>query len=200
MRRDLPEINAGSMADIAFLLLIFFLVTTTLEVDQGIYTKLPKKNPEQKAIPFKDKNILDVIINANNELYVDKEIINIPSLTKIALAFIDNGAGTDLDGNPCTWCKGKKDLNSSDHPSKALIAIDANRGAEYGTYIQVLDHLHRAYRKLRDEYAQNTYQISYTDLVKEEKKETANRTLLREQIKDVRAKYPLLISDSQIQN
>ena len=200
MRRDLPEINAGSMADIAFLLLIFFLVTTTLEVDQGIYTKLPKKNPDQQAIPFKDKNILDVIINANNELYVDKEIIDIPSLTKVALAFIDNGGGTDLDGNPCTWCKGKKDPTSSDHPSKALIAVDANRGADYGTYIQVLDNLHRAYRKLRDEYSKNTYQMSYTDMVKEEKKKNIDNALFRERIKDVRAKYPLLISDSQIQN
>ena len=102
--------------------------------------------------------------------------------------------------NPCSWCQGAKDPASSDHPSKALIAIEANRAANYETYITVLDHLHRAYSKLRDRYALQTYQMLYKDMVKEEKKKLANNALLRERIKKVQEKYPLLISDSQIQN
>lgn len=200
MRRQLPQMNAGSMADIAFLLLIFFLVTTIIENDKGIFVKLPRKNAETPPIPFKDKNILDVIINPNNEILVENEIVDIPSITEIAMKFIDNGGGTDRNGNACTWCRGAKDSKSSDHPSKALIAIDANRAADYGTYIQVLDHIHRAYGKLRDRYAMSTYQISYKELLKEEKKKTKNKEILRERIKDVKTKYPLLVTDSQIQN
>jgi biopolymer transport protein ExbD len=199
MRRDLPEINAGSMADIAFLLLIFFLVTTTLNQDQGIFTKLPRKTDEQTKLVFNEKNILDVIINTNNELYVEDKVIDISSLTQIAMNFIDNGGGTDQDGNPCLWCHGAQDPTSSDHLSKALIAIDANRSADYGTYIQVLDNVHRAYGKLRDRYAMDTYQMSYKEMITEEQKGATNQEQLRERIQNLRTKYPLLVTDSKIQ-
>lgn len=197
MRRELPEINAGSMADIAFLLLIFFLVTTIIETDKGIFTKLSRKDHQEEIITFKDKNILDVIINPNNQLLVENEIVEIPALTEIAKTFIDNGGGTDQEGNACTWCKGAHNPSSSDHPSKALIAIDANRVAHYGTYIQVLDHIHKAYAELRDRYAKEVYQMSYKAMVKDEKDQVGNREILREKIKDVRSKYPLLVTDSQ---
>ena len=84
MRRELPEINAGSMADIAFLLLIFFLVTTIIDTDKGIFTKLPRKEALIDPIPFKEKNILDIIINPNNELLVENEITDMSNLTEIA--------------------------------------------------------------------------------------------------------------------
>lgn len=199
MRRDLPEINAGSMADIAFLLLIFFLVTTTMNVDQGIFTKLPRKTEDPNKVVLRDKNILDVTINGKNQLLVENEEIEVAALTKIALDFIDNGGGTDKEGNPCTWCQGAQDPTSSDHPSKALIAVDAHRSAHYETYVVVLDHLHRAYAQLRDRYAMRTYQMSFKDMVKEEKKKTSDNQLLRDRIKLIQEKYPLLISDSQIQ-
>lgn len=196
MRNRIPEINAGSMADIAFLLLIFFLVTTTLNQDQGIYTKMPRKNPEKKSIKLHDKNILDIIINGKNELYVENEIISIDQLTAIALDFIDNGGGKDINGNACTWCQGNADPASSDHPSKALIAIDANRQANYETYIQVLDKIHSAYGKLRNRYAVDTYQLSFRELNNQYSLSKDENSLKK--INDVRAKYPLLVSDSEI--
>ncbi len=199
MNRQAPKINAGSMADIAFLLLIFFLVTTTIDVDEGIYTKLPRKNTTEITVPFNDKNILDVIINAKNELYVENEIVEISNLTEVAINFIDNAGGTDIDGNPCSWCKGDRNTDSSDHPSKALIAIDANRAVNYDTYVKVLDQIYKAYGKLRDRYARDTYQISYKGILKKEKSSTDDHAELRQKIKDIREKYPLLIVDSQIQ-
>ena len=200
MRRELPEINAGSMADIAFLLLIFFLVTTIIDTNKGIFTKLPRKEALIDPIPFKEKNILDIIINPNNELLVENEITDMSNLTEIARNFIDNGGGTDSNGKKCTWCKGEKDPASSDHPTKALIAIDASRNAEYGTYINVLDCVHSAYAKLRDEYALNAYGISYKEMVDQGKKHTDRKEFLRAQIKEVRTKYPLLVTDTEIQN
>jgi len=71
-RRENPEINAGSMADIAFLLLIFFLVTTTMNVDSGVSKKLSEKPPADYVPPIiKQKNIFEININRNNELLVE---------------------------------------------------------------------------------------------------------------------------------
>ena len=94
-RRGLPEINAGSMADIAFLLLIFFLVTTTMDVDTGISRKLPPM-PEEEQLEddsqIKAKNIYVVLINANNQLLVEGELMDISQLKEGAKRFIDNSA------------------------------------------------------------------------------------------------------------
>ena len=80
-RRENPEINAGSMADIAFLLLIFFLVTTTMNVDSGISKKLSEKPPPDYKPPvIKEKNIFEVNINRNNDLLVEGEIMVIDEL------------------------------------------------------------------------------------------------------------------------
>ena len=70
-RREIGEINAGSMADIAFLLLIFFLVTTTMDVDSGIARKLPEKTEQQSDVIVKEKNVLDIVVNRNNQLLED---------------------------------------------------------------------------------------------------------------------------------
>ncbi len=198
-RRETPGINAGSMADIAFLLLIFFLVTTTLEVDQGIARKLPEKSDEPASV-VKDKNLLEVRINQHNKLMVEKEEVDISKLTFLAMNFIDNGVGTDHDNQPCTWCQGKGDPLSSDHPSKAVIAIESNRNANYGTYIEVLDNLNLAYTNLRNRYSQKVYQISYSDLLKKEQQRTSDNASVREKILDIQKKYPLLLTDSEIQN
>ncbi len=124
-RRENPEINAGSMAGIAFLLLIFFLVTTTMDVDTGISRKLPEKQPEDIVPPIlKEKNVFEVNINRRNEILVEGDTyMKVGDLREAAIDFIDNGGGKDPDGNDCTWCEGKKDVASSDHPKKAIISL-----------------------------------------------------------------------------
>ena len=88
-RKELPEINAGSMADIAFLLLIFFLVTTTMDVDSGISRKLSEKPPENYIPPvIKQKNILEVNLNRNNQMLVEDEIMDIKDLKQYTIDFL----------------------------------------------------------------------------------------------------------------
>ena len=94
-RRSSPEVNAGSMADIAFLLLIFFLVTTTIETDSGINKRLPPidDSEQQEDVKLKQKNILTVAVNAKDELLIEDKKKPLDSLKTIAIAFLDNGGG-----------------------------------------------------------------------------------------------------------
>ena len=91
MRRSSPEVNAGSMADIAFLLLIFFLVTTTIETDSGINRKLPPMEELEDPPIIKQKNIFTVVVNKYNQLLVEEELSEIENLRSLAVKFLDNG-------------------------------------------------------------------------------------------------------------
>ena len=91
-RRELQEINAGSMADIAFLLLIFFLVTTTMDQDKGILRQLPpimEEPPEDKDI-VKQKNVYEVLVNSRDQLLVENKLMDIGDLKDGAISFLTN--------------------------------------------------------------------------------------------------------------
>src|SRR5690606_12862296 len=127
-----PEVNAGSMADIAFLLLIFFLVTTTIETDAGLDRMLPPIEPPEEDVIIKQKNIFTVNINRNGQLLVEDNLMKLENLREAAVAFLENNA----DGS-CTYCKGRKDQASSDNPTKAIISLKNDRETKYSTYITV---------------------------------------------------------------
>jgi biopolymer transport protein ExbD len=203
-RRDIPEINAGSMADIAFLLLIFFLVTTTLNVDSGISKKLSEKPPPDYKPPIiKEKNIFEVNINRNNELLVEGEEMKIDQLREAAIKFIDNGGGIGkpgedgTPGQPCDYCKGERSETSSDHPNKAIISVQSDRGTDYGTYIQVQNELLRAYTVLRNRLAREKYGMLYTELEKLYKDSQRTDDELKEKVEFIKNAYPQIISDAE---
>ena len=203
-KRDVPEINAGSMADIAFLLLIFFLVTTTMDVDTGISRKLPEKQPEDMPDPpkLKEKNVFIVTVNRNNDILVEGEtFMTVDQIREEAIRFIDNGGGM---GNPidgaepaeCDWCEGEKNPESSDHPNKAVISLESDRGTSYGTYISVQNELVGAYTDLRNRLSEKMYGISYTQMLKDAKNNASNETL-KERISIIKNKYPQIISEAE---
>ncbi len=195
-RRENPEINAGSMADIAFLLLIFFLVTTTMDVDSGIPMKLAQKLPENAKPPVvKEKNVFKININRNNELLVEDQLMQLKDLKQAALDFIDNGGGLGKDNKPCDYCSGAKNPKSSDHPNKAIIAIKSDRETEYGVYVTVRDELLSAYADLRNKLAKKRYGKSYTEL-EEAFKDSGNKDKdLEAKVKDIKNSYPQIITD-----
>jgi biopolymer transport protein ExbD len=203
-KRDVPEINAGSMADIAFLLLIFFLVTTTMDVDTGINRKLPEKQPEDMPDPpkLKEKNVFIVTVNRNNDILVEGEtFMTVDQIREEAMKFIDNGGGL---GNPidgaepaeCDWCEGEKDPESSDHPNKAVISLESDRGTSYGTYISVQNELVGAYTELRNRLSNKMYGVSYEQMVKDANNNPSNETL-KERIDIIKKKYPQIISEAE---
>lgn len=209
-KRELPEINAGSMADIAFLLLIFFLVTTTMDVDSGISRKLPEKQPENMPEPpkIKQKNILEINLNRNNEMLVEDELMEIKDLKEYTIEFLDNGGGVGKPteygpGAPCDYCNGKKADDSSDHPNKAVISVQSDRGTSYGMYITVQNELLAAYTELRNRYAKKYVKgryagMSYDDLLLLDGNDKENENEeLKAVIKQVKNAYPQIISDAE---
>jgi biopolymer transport protein ExbD len=111
-RRSTPEVNAGSMADIAFLLLIFFLVTTTIEKDKGIARQLPPDEPPTETPPIiKQKNLFIVNVNREDLLLVEEQLMEVKNLRQAAIDFLDNGGASSGTAEYCNFCKGKKDVH-----------------------------------------------------------------------------------------
>ncbi|MFK8101723.1 MAG: ExbD/TolR family protein [Saprospiraceae bacterium] len=167
-RRLENSVNAGSMADIAFLLLIFFLVTTTIVVDKGIRVKLPVYDPDPAPQP-PAKNILSVKVNLNNQLLVEGAPTRIDQLKVVTKSFIMNPLR-------------KKDLPSK--PTKAIISLQNDRATTYETYLAVYNELKAAYNELWDEQAFKQFGKTYEALPKAGKKL-------------VRATIPLVISEAE---
>lgn len=184
-KRAIPEINAGSMADIAFLLLIFYLVTTTMDTDKGINRKLPPWDEELVVDPpeIKERNIFTVLVNSNDQLLVEDEYLEISQLREKAMEFIDNNG----DGS-CTYCKGFKVSTSSDNPDKAVISLQNDRGTSYGMYVKVQNELVAAYEDLREKYAEEEYGKSYRGMDEEEDKDL---------LSEIKKAYPQKISEAE---
>jgi len=197
-RRVAPEVNAGSMADIAFLLLIFFLVSTTIETDYGISRKLPPPPEEAPVEAFiKEKNLFRVELNQINELFVEKEPLELKDLKAAAVAFLDNGGA--VEGELCEYCKGTRDPKSSDHPNKAIISLINSRETNYETYIAVQNELVAAYTELKNREAMRLYGVSFKQM-KENLKDvnhTGDKARLRERIKEIQLLYPEKLSEAE---
>ena len=168
------EINAGSMADIAFLLLIFFLVTTTIVEDKGITVKLPPWSEEEPDITkLKTRNVYSVLVNAQNQLLVRGEPMRIEFLKDNAKEFI---------ANPL------KKENLAEKPTKAIISLKNDRGTNYKTYLEVYNELKAAYNELWDELCQKKYGKPYSEELP---------TALR---KEIRSEIPFVLSEAEPTN
>ncbi|PRX57652.1 ExbD/TolR family protein [Flagellimonas meridianipacifica] len=194
--REVPEINSGSMADIAFLLLIFFLVATTVQNDKGLIRKLPQKQNET-LIDINERNVFRVVLNKENQLMVEGELLQIENLEEEVVNFLDNGGET----GKCDYCMGSKSKDLSDSPSDAVISFKSDRKALYGKYVEVQDKFTKAYRILRSRESSRLYGMDFKSLEEEyAKPETTQemREILKERIKTIREMYPMQISESEL--
>ena len=198
-KRAAPEVNAGSMADIAFLLLIFFLVTTTIETDSGINRKLPPMEESEEDVIIKQKNIFTVLLNGRDQLLVEDELMELKNLRKAAVEFLDNGGIPKGQEGYCDYCKGKRDPSSSDNPDKAIISLKNERETTYKTYIAVQNELVAAYNQLRESRAQALYGKSFADMEANYKDVNwpGNKEKLKEQIEQIKIEYPQKLSEVQ---
>ena len=197
-RRTAPEINAGSMADIAFLLLIFFLVTTTIEKDRGLIRALPPDQPENVEPPIiKQKNLFVVIVNKNDELLVEDKPMEIKDLQEAAIAFLDNGGVPNGQEGYCDYCQGLRNPSSSDYPDKAIITVKNDRETSYETYITVQNELVGAYNFLRDRESERLYGWKYSKVKSaiDEGIYKGNEEKTKEKLDIIKDMYPQKLSE-----
>ena len=160
------------MADIAFLLLIFFLVTTTMSVDKGLSRRLPPPLPpnmEKKDVEVNKRNILVVLINSNNQLMVQGEPLDVRELKDRAKEFILNEAresslpeilpvDIEIDGKTETY----------EVTKNHVISLQNDRGTEYQKYLEVQNELVAAYNEIREEFSKKRFGKSYSELTEDQ--------------------------------
>ncbi|MFC2117497.1 ExbD/TolR family protein [Bacteroidota bacterium] len=172
-KKKMTDIPQGAMADIAFLLLIFFLVTTTMSVDSGIYRKLPQwaENQKDDEQDINERNILQVLINRNNELNVNGQPRDLSELKNIAKEFLLNPY------NKAEYSeKEDKEVEffGTIAVSKGVISLQNDKSTEYGPYIEVQNELVACFNELKDELSSEKWGMKYADLT-EDQQEAVNK-------------------------
>lgn len=170
-KKKVPEINSSSTADIAFLLLVFFLMTTTMAVNKGLSRRLPPPVPaDQKTedLKVKERNVFVVLINSENQLLVQNEYMGVAELKDKAKEFILNAKD-----DPNLPEKVPMDVEffgtvmvTKDH----VISLQNDRGTSYSKYIEVQNELVAAYNELRNDLAQQKWAMSYDELNEDQQK------------------------------
>ena len=189
MAKKIPQINASSMADISFLLLIFFLVTTSMDVNQGLARRLPAPVPPDQKVENTDinkRNLMVVKINSANQLMVQGQMLDIKQLRAKAKEFIknDNDDATlpklveEDFGEPIGVVKYTKDH---------VISVQNDVDTQYQAYLDVQNELVAAYNELRDECARQYFHKAYAELDEDQQKQ-------------VQKVYPQKISEAEPKN
>ena len=200
-KRSAPEVNAGSMADIAFLLLIFFLVTTTIETDSGLNRKLPPLEDQVDPPITREKNIFTVLVSKNDQLLVEEKLADIEDLRSLAISFLDNGGG--VGDEACEYCQGERNESSSDNPDKAIISLKSDRETSYKVYIAVQNELVAAYNDLRNREFERLFPNLGMNFVSAQKQYDDPRTNvdtaleLKPKIAQVKAMFPQKLSEAE---
>ena len=159
------------MADIAFLLLIFFLVTTTINVDSGIYMQLPPKLDENVDPPeIQQRNLLNILVNNTGDVLVDGRLMSVDNIRDEVKRHVTNEGQL---------------ANYSDSPDAAIVSFKTERRLPYEQYINVLDELRGAYDEIRDDYAREIRGVDYA---------TYKGQLGEDDEDEVKTKYPIKIS------
>jgi len=167
MARKTPGLNTGSMSDISFLLLAFFLMVSNINTDMGIARKLPPPLPEDAEAPdVRERNIFTVLVNKDNRLLYNNEYGRIEDLRERAKEFLGNPNNlpnlpekveTDIP------LLGKVDV------SKGVISLRNDRGTSYNMYLQVQNELTAAIKEMRDEFSMNRFGKKFADINEQER-------------------------------
>lgn len=153
-RRHSATVNAGSMADIAFLLLIFFLITTTISADKGLLRQLPSDCPniEDCIKDINERNLLRISLNHKQEIFIEDKVVKLEDVKNIVSAFVDNNGASE-----CDYCAGEKLSISSDHPREAVMSLSHDALTKYQLFISVQDEITKAYYDLRARYIEDKF-------------------------------------------
>ena len=189
-RREVQEINAGSMADIAFLLLIFFLVATTMDIDTGISRLLPpmpEDEEQEDDQEIRERNVFVVLINKDDQLFVEREVVDISELRQMTKDFFVN---PNDDPDLSEKRDATIDFFGDMQVSKGVISLRNDIGTSYGKYIAVQNELAAAVNELRNEICMQRFGRKYEDL------DPLNETE-KDLIDAIKKVYPMAISEAE---
>jgi biopolymer transport protein ExbD len=201
MARETPEVNGGSLADIAFLLLIFFLVTTTMDIDTGITRLLPPEPEEEQEqeVQVNKRNVLVVLLNRSDLLMVGGEVMDRLELKEKTIEFFTNPLNEEdlpvMEDTEVQFPPGSSPLLPPDgiwrgRVSKGVISLQNDRSTTYGKYLQVQNEIVAAVNTLRNDFCKLYFDKEYDEL------NTANP--LEEEIQEgIRKIYKMNISESE---
>lgn len=171
-KREVQEINASSMADISFLLLIFFLVTTSMATDKGLSRKLPAPVPEdlktEEEVEINKRNIMMVLINSSDLLMVNGEVMPINKLKEKAKEFIANPSNSG--SLPAKVAEDIPFMGTMMITKDHVISLQNDRGTSYQAYINVQNELVAAYNELREELSREKFGSAYSELDEDRQK------------------------------
>lgn len=201
-KREISEINAGSMADIAFLLLIFFLVTTTMDTDTGLIRRLPPiLDIQEPPPPIKQRNIFEILVNANDQLLVEGEYMQVTGLREKAKEFIkSNPSFPNVADKTNASYPNLPEFKIEEVPefgnmlvSKQVISLQNDNGTSYEMYIKVQNELVAAYNELRNELAMQKFGVTYTEL----EQQAGSSDAIKNKKKAIKKVYPQRISEAE---
>ena len=171
-KRSVGELNASSMADIAFLLLVFFLVTTSMSTDKGLARRLPPPVPKDQInedIEMNKRNVLQILVNSNNDLMVNGEVLEVSKLKEKAKEFILNPSNSEELPEKEVGSFGS--FGNVMYTKKHVISLQNDRGTQYQAYLDVQNALVAAYDEIRDDFSMQKRGKKFADLSEEEQKE-----------------------------
>jgi len=192
-KRKAPSINSSSSADLAFTLLIFFLVVTSMDTDEGLTRLLPRWTEEQTNQDIKKRNILNVLVNANNQLMVGDDYADVKDLRKKAKDFVTATGEFAGERGP-----EMHDVNPEKNPElvhyfgqdvkttkQHVISLQSDYGTSYDMYIRVQNELVAAYNELRQDLAKSKFGKNYSE-----------EELDKDEIQAIKDYYPMNISEA----
>lgn len=184
-KREVPEVNSSSTADIAFLLLIFFLITTSMDTDRGLARQLPpppEDNQQNEDVKIKERNMLPIFLNLYDQLMCGNDVISVDQVRERAKEFIANP--NDDENLPEKHLQNVEFFGDVMVTKNHVISLRCDRGSSYSVYLAVQNELVAAYNELRDELAMKQFGRAYAELNEDEQKA----------VRDI---YPQKISEAQ---
>ena len=165
-KRAFPEIPNASQADIAFLLIIFFIVSTTMDVDTGIYRVLPQWVDNVEAPKINKRNTFVVLINKNNDLAINGEFAQVSDIKDRLKEFILNPQNNaNLSEKQEAQIEGIGPFMRS----IGIVSLQNDRGTDYGAYINVQNEIVKGFNELRDEFAMTRFGMKMDKLSEAQK-------------------------------
>lgn len=185
-KRTMPGVNSSSTADMAFILLIFFLTATSMNTDKGLARQLPPPVPDElknQEADVKMRNVLRILINTQNQISCQGEYIDIKLLKDKTKEFIVN-KNNNSDMPQKIMLKDVPFIGDIMATKNHIVSLQSDRGTEYKIYIDVQNEIVAAYNEIRDEFSLEHFNKKYADLDEDHQK-------------SVRAVYPQKISEAE---